>query len=253
MAEAESVPLPKLRILLAEDHPVNQKLATTLLKKQGHEVVVASNGRLALEQVQLQPFDLVLMDLQMPEMDGFETTARIREWEATSSRRVRIIALTAHAMKGDRERCLDSGMDGYVSKPIRVAELNAELARFWSPVCESSRVSEGPELQKALEFVEGDRELFRELIQLFLDDSPRLLNELQQAIESKDAKTTQRAAHTLKGTLLNFDAIEAAECARRIEACARECQLEEAGPICTELIRTLTSLEMTLKRWSAEA
>jgi CheY-like chemotaxis protein len=114
---------PNLRVLLAEDNVVNQVLATRLLEKHGHSVVVASNGREALEELEKQKFDLVVMDVSMPEMDGFEATAAIREKEGVTGAHIPIIAMTAHAMKGDRERCLAAGMDAYISKPIQPSEL----------------------------------------------------------------------------------------------------------------------------------
>jgi CheY-like chemotaxis protein len=115
-------------ILLAEDNPVNQRLAVRLLEKHGHAVVVASNGREAVRAFNRERFDLILMDVQMPEMDGFEATALIRETESGKGDHVRIIALTAYAMKGDRERCLAAGMDGYISKPIELDELYAAIS-----------------------------------------------------------------------------------------------------------------------------
>jgi two-component system, sensor histidine kinase and response regulator len=123
-------PGSSLRVLLAEDNPVNQRLATRLLEKRGHRVVVASNGRQALEALEKESFDLVLMDVQMPEMDGFEATAAIREKEKASGFHLPVIALTAHAMKGDRERCLAVGMDGYLAKPIRQQELDDLLQSY---------------------------------------------------------------------------------------------------------------------------
>ena len=120
---------PGLRILLAEDNRVNRFLAVRLLEKEGHQVATANNGRAALAALEQSRFDLALMDLQMPEMDGFEATARIRERERGSGMHLPIIALTANAMVGDEERCLQAGMDGYVSKPIDMARLLAEIQR----------------------------------------------------------------------------------------------------------------------------
>jgi CheY-like chemotaxis protein len=115
---------------LAEDNPVNQTLAVRLLEKRGHTVSVAATGKAAFDSYAAQPFDCVLMDVQMPEMDGFETTAKIREYERTTGTHVPIIAMTAHAMAGDRQRCLDAGMDGYVSKPLRPPELFSEISEI---------------------------------------------------------------------------------------------------------------------------
>jgi two-component system sensor histidine kinase/response regulator len=110
--------IPPLRILLVEDNPINQKVAQRLLEKAGHNVTIANNGREALDYIGRQKFALVLMDVQMPEMDGLEATMAIRQYERASGEHVPIVALTAHAMNGDRERCLEAGMDGYVTKPV---------------------------------------------------------------------------------------------------------------------------------------
>ena len=123
-------PLSTLRVLLVEDNPVNRLLATRLLEKRGHGVVVAENGREALDALENESYDLVFMDVQMPEIDGIEATLAIREREKTSGKHQPIIALTAHAMKGDHERCLDAGMDGYLSKPIRTQELDEILEKY---------------------------------------------------------------------------------------------------------------------------
>jgi CheY-like chemotaxis protein len=112
-----------LRILLAEDNAVNQLLATRLLEKQGHHVATVGNGRAALERLEKETFDLILMDIQMPEMDGFEATAAIRKQEESTGKHLPIVAMTAHAMEGDRERCLAAGMDGYIAKPVRAKDL----------------------------------------------------------------------------------------------------------------------------------
>jgi CheY-like chemotaxis protein len=123
-------PMALLRVLVVEDNPVNQRLAARLLEKRGHRVTVTANGRESVEALAKHTFDLVLMDVQMPEMDGFEATAVIREKEKRNGTHVPIIALTAHAMKGDRERCLAAGMDGYLSKPIRPQELDELLEKY---------------------------------------------------------------------------------------------------------------------------
>jgi CheY-like chemotaxis protein/nitrogen-specific signal transduction histidine kinase len=154
LAEAEKTGLPdeaasacpretplRLRILLAEDNVVNQKLAVRLLEKQGHLVIAAGTGTAALELFEHEPFDLILMDVQMPEMDGFEATAAIRQSEKISGQHTPIIALTAHAMVGDRERCLTAGMDGYTSKPIRIEDLNNEIKRLQVGKAESLSLS----------------------------------------------------------------------------------------------------------------
>ena len=139
---AEPHPCPPLRILLAEDNLINQKMAVRMLEKCGHSVTVANNGREVLELLEQQTFDLILMDVQMPEMDGLEASRIIRQREQNTGNHIPIVAMTAHAMKGDRERCLAAGMDGYVAKPVRFEELRREacgvLARTGPPVSQSS-------------------------------------------------------------------------------------------------------------------
>jgi two-component system, sensor histidine kinase and response regulator len=137
-----------LRVLLAEDNAVNQRLAMRLLEKRGHQVKVANNGREALETLEKEQFDLVLMDVQMPEMDGFEATAAIREKEKESKQRLPVIALTAHAMKGDRQKCLAAGMDGYLSKPIRPQELEELLRIYVTRKMEAVKLPEAAPLTK---------------------------------------------------------------------------------------------------------
>jgi CheY-like chemotaxis protein len=119
-----------LRVLVAEDNQVNQRLAVRLLEKRGHTVTLACNGKEAVAATEKHPYDLVLMDLQMPEMDGFEATALLRGREKKSGAHLPVIALTAHALQGDRERCLEAGMDGYLTKPIRAQELDSVLASY---------------------------------------------------------------------------------------------------------------------------
>ena len=218
-----------LRLLLAEDNAVNQRLAVSLLEKRGHQVVVAENGREALDALDGLPFDAVLMDVQMPEMDGFEATAAIRAREAVTGAHTPIIAMTAHALKGDRDRCLEAGMDAYVSKPLRPQELFEVLAGLVTAHDDASPGSASPEAQHAafdmaaaLERVDGDAELLKELAGLFLGECPRWMAEIRQAIDQRDASKLHQAAHALKGSVGNFGARAAVAAAQRLETDGRE-------------------------------
>src|SRR5581483_11592577 len=160
----------RYHLLLAEDNPINQKLAVRLLEKRGHTVDVAGNGKEALAALERQPYDLVLMDLQMPEMGGMEATAAIRAAEAGTGRHQPIVAMTAHAMKGDRERCLDAGMDGYLSKPIRADELCSTVENTVKALSTLPAVAATPApadevfgLAVAVARVDGDAPFLREL------------------------------------------------------------------------------------------
>jgi CheY-like chemotaxis protein len=221
----------RLRILLAEDDLVNQGLAVRLLEKRGHLVVVTRNGREALEALEKSSsrgFDVVLMDVQMPEVDGVEATAAIREKEKATGAHIPIIAMTAHALKGDRERCLEAGMDGYVGKPIRAPELLEEIERCVpkapAPLAElpgpvgAPQPAPGEVLDRAvlLEHMAGDPELLAEMVALFLQDCPQLLAALREALARGDARALKRAAHTLKGTVSNFAAPAATAAALRL-------------------------------------
>ncbi len=237
---AQPVPVSKsrsLRILLAEDNTVNQRLAMRLLEKQGHLVAAANNGREALEALGRERFDLVLMDVQMPELDGFQATARIREKERTTGTHIPIIAMTAHAMMGDRERCLAAGMDDYISKPIQPEELFKLIAKLAPGPEPPAGPAPGPELQAvvfdrtvALAQVEGDQELLAELVQLFARDCPRLLAELKQAIASGEGVSVERAAHTMKGSASSFGAQQVVALAQQLEEMGRTEKVSEAAP-----------------------
>src|SRR4029453_16202803 len=173
----------RLHILLAEDNPVNQKLTVRLLEKWGHTVMAVDNGQEALEALLHQRFDLVLMDVQMPEMDGFEATAAIREHEQASGAHVPIVAMTAHAMAGDRERCLEHGMDGYVSKPLRPEELLATIDGLFPP--EQGRAAiDGPTRVAVFGHTPT---VLAEVIRVFLSDAPGRAAALRAAIEAADA------------------------------------------------------------------
>jgi CheY-like chemotaxis protein/HPt (histidine-containing phosphotransfer) domain-containing protein len=233
---------PQLRILLVEDNVVNQRLAIYSLQKRGHTVVVADDGRAALAALDRQDFDLVLMDVQMPDMDGYEATAAIRRQERGTDRRLPIVAMTACAMKGDRERCLAAGMDGYLAKPIRIRELLETIGRLVpaSRLPDSGAEDDFPASdvigwQTALERAGGDKELLRELAALSLDESVRLLAEIHASIAAGEAARLQLAAHTLKGLLDTFAAQQAFAAALRLEQMGREGVLVGAAEACTAL------------------
>ena len=216
---------PKLHVLLAEDSLVNQKLAMRLLEKWGHTVTVAENGRRAVELWQRESCDLILMDVQMAEMDGFEAAAEIRRQEMAVGGHVPIIALTAHVMKGDRERCLQVGMDGYLSKPLHVQEL-LKCIETLCPAPKPRPTSETPaehqfqllDKDEALRRLGGDRELLRELADVLFDAYPVQLSELRDAITRRDRAAVRLTAHTLKGELANFGARTASAAAWRLES-----------------------------------
>ncbi len=255
--------LRPLRILLAEDNLVNQRLAVGVLKKRGYTVVIAADGKRALAALERETFDLILMDVQMPEMGGFETTGRIREQEKNSDRRLPIIAMTAHAMKGDRERCLASGMDGYVSKPILAADLFQvidetmgawERDRFNAIKATDSRTeaeSNGKAkaafvLTEAMGNAGGDILLLREIAELFTQTGPATLDEIRKGLEQGDAASVQRAAHALKGSSSVFGAHPVADAAAKMEmmgACGDLSGAREAlATLPAEMTRLLSAL-----------
>jgi two-component system, sensor histidine kinase and response regulator len=213
-----------LRILLAEDNPVNQQVAARLLEKRGHRVVIVGDGRAAVEAVK-DVFDVVLMDVQMPELDGLQATAAIRARERARGGHVPIVAMTAHAMEGDRERCLAAGMDGYVTKPVeadRLFEAVETAAGTFDPRAAVARFG-------------GDGKLLRELIDLFLADCPRMVADVKSAIDAQDAEALRQAAHALKGSVANFAAASAVDAARRLERMGKDGDLSGATAAFGEL------------------
>jgi PAS domain S-box-containing protein len=224
-----------LRVLVAEDSPVNLKLIVRLLEKRGNKVVKAANGREVLRALERQRFDLILMDVQMPEMDGLECTATIREREKGTGAHVPIIAMTAHAMKGDRERCLDAGMDAYVSKPVRAEELFETIERT-VPVTARRGIGmpEGIDGTRVIDWegafnhFEGDLELMKEIAEMFLEEGPVLMNQMEDALDRGDCDTLERVAHTVKGSVGNFIAKPAFQAAQRVEQVGRDGNLSEA-------------------------
>jgi CheY-like chemotaxis protein/HPt (histidine-containing phosphotransfer) domain-containing protein len=251
-------PQRRLRVLLAEDGLVNQRVARGLLEHLGHEVDIVGNGRSAVEAVSSGDYDLVIMDLQMPEMDGFEATARIRHLSDQGVRRVPILALTAAAMKGDRERCLQAGMDGYVSKPVDLRSLAAAIADVSTaeapadPVAaaEPRGVIDGSgavDWSAAAERVPGGERGLRETVRLLLAEVPALRAEIEAAVAAGEAERLRRAAHTLRSSADLFGAAALARLARELEEAGRSGATEPARPRLARLAGEIARLESALR------
>jgi two-component system sensor histidine kinase/response regulator len=217
-----------LNILLAEDNIVNQRLTILLLEKRGHRVSVVGDGKQAVATADKRSFDLALMDIQLPEMNGLEATAAIRAREEQTGRHLPIIAMTAHAMKGDRETCLAAGMDAYISKPIRAAELFEVIDNL---VGRDVPFDEAAVLAR----VEGSRELLAELIKAFVGECPELMAQVREAIEHRDAAALARAAHALKGAACNLTDKAAFRITVDLEGLARARDLSTADLVFQEL------------------
>jgi CheY-like chemotaxis protein/HPt (histidine-containing phosphotransfer) domain-containing protein len=242
--------LRALDILLAEDSLPNQKLAVGLLAKYGHRVTVVNNGVEAVAALDAGAFDVVLMDVQMPEMDGLEATRTIRRKEAQSSRHVPIVAMTAHAMKGDREQCLEAGMDDYVSKPIRLDALFAALGRVAPAVPENpaadppqepaSKPAGEVDWPAALRTAQNDPALLKAVAQAFLEECPVLLEQLDAALCEGDADVVRRASHTLKGSMRTFSPNGTTyHLAARLERLGADKQLDDGRAVRDDLKRKL--------------
>src|SRR5579875_1885201 len=244
----------KLQVLLAEDNPVNQKLAIRLLERWQCRFDLAHNGREAVELAQQRRYDVILMDVQMPEMDGFEATAAIRQMERTQQRHTPIVAMTAHAMAGDRERCLQAGMDDYVSKPIHADALYALLRRFMQQDKVSSQeevkmqvedLSHGPlDLDALCALCGGEEALMQEMITLFYEEVPAQLNELWEACAVGEAERIREAAHKLKGSCRTVAAGRMTEACQQLETLARSGELGE-------IKRLLDAVEASYKELEA--
>ena len=227
-AGAAAVVATKRKVLLAEDNVVNQRVAIGLLERRGHTVTVATNGIQALQALETGAFDVVLMDVQMPEMGGLEATAEIRRREAGTGRHVRIVAMTAHAMNGDRDLCLSAGMDGYLSKPVDPAMLYAVVEEFIAPAAPAASSAAAPSVDDdALrERLGADEQKFNEVIQSFLIDCPARLATLKAALARGDADQVRTIAHNLKGAAGNLSAASLFAAALTLEQAAAERRVE---------------------------
>jgi two-component system, sensor histidine kinase and response regulator len=225
-----AMPARVLDVLVAEDNPVNRKLVTTLLRKRGHRVKAVENGREAVAAISAKrgSYDLVLMDLQMPEMGGLEAAQAIRDQEAGGTTRLPLVALTAHAMQGDRERCLAAGMDAYLPKPIDVDELIATVESFGGKAASDQSQPEAEpagsdvfDQRAALAYSGGDRRLLVEVIELFRSDYPSSLRQIDRAFRRRDSEALRMAAHRLKGAIATVGATAGRQAASDLEHQAR--------------------------------
>jgi signal transduction histidine kinase/DNA-binding response OmpR family regulator/HPt (histidine-containing phosphotransfer) domain-containing protein len=242
----------KLRILVAEDNEVNQRVIIRVLQKMGHTPVLAQTGKEALALASAEKFDLAFMDVQMPEMDGLAATAAIRKSETNSRAHLPIFAMTAHAMTGDRERCLEAGMDGYITKPVRFSDIEQTLAGLagtpgtpGTPV-EPAQAASWNKVE-ALDRIGGDEELLREVCEIFLEESPKLLKKLQQAVAAGDADGVVRAAHSLKGESSYLSAGGTSRAARQLEEMGHNKDLSHARDTLAVLEREVAGLHLDLK------
>jgi PAS domain S-box-containing protein len=255
----------RLHVLIAEDNAVNQLLIARLLEKFGHVAVLASNGQEAVEAFERQSFDLVLMDVQMPVMDGLTATEAIRRWEGLhpERRRMPIMALTAFALQGDRERCLAAGMDDYLTKPIKPAELSAALERLAghrraatagrspeppsAPAASAPATAGGFDLETALAYVDGDRDLLDELLGIFAEDTPTRMEKIRGAIAAGDPAELMREAHTLKGPLKALGATTAAQLAQDLETLGRAGEIKGAPEMGAALAREVEQILVSVQ------
>ncbi len=276
-ADSETAAVP-LRILIADDHEANRRLAEKILEKRGHESSQALNGREVLDRLQTESFDLILMDIQMPELDGFQTTAMLREREASTGTHTPVVALTAHAMKGDREKCLEAGMDAYLSKPLRARELvslveklceSATSARIGTVTDPSSKSatnststvasSEGEatvptarsnnqaatievDFSGALDRMDDDVDLLVEQMRFFIDDAPGLVDQITDSIADENGPQLQSAAHRLKGLVGMYDFTEAADLCLKLEFAGRDSAfggLDDSASSVRSLVETM--------------
>ena len=262
--EAAASSVPPMRktgtILLAEDNEINREVAVEMITPLGYQVVCVSSGRQAISAVQAGKVDLVLMDCQMPQMDGYEATRAIRAWEegAAPASRVPILALTAHAMAGDRELCLEAGMDDYLTKPLDPDKLARALARWLAAeaagqtaklslaaVAKTEPAADGIDYPSLLRRCLGKPELAKRLVQKFLEQAAQDLQEMERAIEAKESSAVSAAAHRLKGSASNLCANGVRQCAAAMEAAGRRNNLAEARALLPQLASAIQTAHVS--------
>jgi len=237
---------------------MNQVLAVKLMSKYGHTMVVTGNGLEALAALDKGRFDLVLMDVQMPEMSGLEAVSLIRQKEKETGGHIPVIAMTAYAMKDDKQRCLDAGMDAYISKPIDKKTLFEAIRNLVGVSIESDvREIEKHSASKifdegsVMKYVGGDAELLGEIIKIFMADYPKHLSRIRRAIMDCDAKGLEQAAHAIKGSVANLFASRAVEASAKLEEMGRNGALTGAEEACSELDAEIEQLRQALKEYES--
>jgi len=259
-----NVDLTGMEVLLVEDNMFNQAVAMEVLKKQGCRVTVASNGREAVEAFDSQPFDVILMDVQMPEMDGFEATRIIRSKE--TSGRIPIIAQTAHAFSEDRDRCIKAGMDEHMTKPFKVAELLTVLDRYYDSRGHTGRVADRPSRRMQsqeslrtdadaldghalLERLGGDKEAFKEVLELFCEQTPAMLMDFRSAVQAEDWERLVRLSHSLKGASATLGAQPLADLAAEMERAAQASHPARLQALLSRMDMELNAIRRSASQW----
>jgi len=239
--------VPNLRILVAEDNPTSQLIARKTLEKMGHHVEIAQNGSEAVKMTEKGNFDLIFMDAEMPVLNGLEATRLIRKNESVSGKHIPIVAMTAYAMKEDKKRCLEAGMDGYLSKPAKPGEINAIIAELFADKEKSINTSEAfseikvkdippVDIEAAMQIFGRDDDLLREAVDLFLEeDYPEQKKLLREGIERQDATAVRAAAHSIKGAVRSLGGVVLGNIALRLEELGREGKLEGARELANKL------------------
>ncbi|MDB6152462.1 MAG: rpfC [Chthoniobacteraceae bacterium] len=238
-----------IRILVAEDNLVNQKVIRAILEKWGHRLVLVHNGAQAVAAHAREHFDLILMDIQMPEMDGLEATAAIRKKEAGSGVRTPVVAMTAHAMKGDKDRCLAGGMDEYISKPFDTRDLHRIVTTLGYGASQNKPVLARTVVDRAvlLEELGDDQELLESIVEIFLESTPELLVKLREAVAAEDAELLEKTAHCLKDSVAQFGAARALELTQQLESAGNRKAMTQAGSILRALDREMEQVRNAIR------
>jgi two-component system sensor histidine kinase/response regulator len=232
-----------LEILLVEDKLVNQEVALSMLESCGHNVTIANNGVGAIEAITKETFDVILMDVQMPLMNGYEATSKIRDMEKQAGGHTHIIALTANVMSGDREKCLNAGMDDYISKPVHMKDLMDAIQKVYDKKkidlvsAKQNTANEKPpvDLDRLINKLGGNGKQILRCLELFKEDTPKLLEGLKTSLKNKDRQESKNSCHGLRGMLLAMEMRKASDIAAKIEELVTEKRFENSNELLLKL------------------